>query len=104
MRSARYRHQIIVLLLAAGIGSGCTSGDSRDLVSDGRPRPAPAETYPDFSQPLDSAMAQMSDEDAARQERQLSALAQQRRTGAISPAEYRRRVDELRLLGQQANQ
>ncbi|MBX9456099.1 MAG: SHOCT domain-containing protein [Rhizobium sp.] len=104
MRSARYRLHIFVALLAAGLGGGCSSGSTRDVSTDDRVRPAPADTYPDFSQPLDSAMSQMTDEDAARQETQLSALAQQRRAGAISPAEYRRRVEELRLLGRQANE
>ena len=46
-------------------------------------------------------MTQMTDEQAVQQEAQLSALAHQRRTGRISAAEYNRRVDELRLLGQQ---
>jgi hypothetical protein len=67
-------------------------------------RPAPADKYPDFSQPLDSAMPQMTDEEAARQEAQLSALSRQRQAGTISAAEYRRRVEALRLLGQQAEQ
>ncbi|MCB1444903.1 MAG: hypothetical protein KDJ87_03630 [Rhizobiaceae bacterium] len=77
---------------------------SSDVATTDRVRPAPADEYPDFSRPLESAMPQMSDQEAAQQERQLSALARQRRSGAISEAEYRRRVRELRLLGQQASQ
>lgn len=102
MRSARCHVPLAVVaglaaLLLAGCGS--TSGD-QTLVSN-RPRPAPADKYPDFSKPLESAMTQMTDEQAAQQEQQLSSLAHQRRTGRISAAEYNRRVNELRLLGQQ---
>jgi len=86
-----------VLLLA-----GCSStSSSNDALVSSRPHPAPAEKYPDFSRPLESAMTQMTDEQAAQQEVQLSSLAHQRRTGRISAAEYNRRVEELRLLGQQ---
>jgi len=84
---------------------GCSSTTaSNEVLSTERVRPAPADKYPDFSEPLDSAMAQMTDEEAARQEAQLSALGRQRQAGTISAAEYRRRVEALRLLGQQAEQ
>ena len=103
MRSAR-RHIpfAVAVSLAAALLAGCSSTSSRDdaLVSNS-PRPAPAEKYPDFSKPLESAMTQMTDEQAAQQQAQLSSLAHQRRTGRISTAEYNRRVEELRLLGQQ---
>lgn len=107
MRSARHRLCTLSVLLpvvAAALG-GCssTSSSSETLATD-RVRPASADKYPDFSQPLDSAMAQMSDEEAARQEAQLSALARQRQAGTISAAEYRRRVEALRLLGRQTEQ
>ena len=85
--------------------AGCSSTTtSNEVLTTERVRPAPADKYPDFSQPLDSAMAQMTDEEAARQEAQLSALARQRQAGNISAAEYRRRVEALRLLGQKAEQ
>lgn len=103
MRSVRHSLRLASVLSLIGLlAGGCSAtGGPNDHVDAG-PRPAAAEKYPDFSQPLDSAMAQMSDEEAARQEAQLSALARQRRAGAISEAEYRRRVEALRLLGQQA--
>lgn len=104
MRSAHHRLCLVALLLpmAAAVVSGCSSTSaSSDLLTTERVRPATADKYPDFSQPLDSAMAQMTDDEAARQEAQLSALARQRQTGKISAAEYQRRVDALRLLGQQ---
>lgn len=104
MRSAGHRLRLLVLMLPAAVAlaGGCSSkSTSSDVSTTDRVRPAPAEKYPDFSQPLDSAMAQMTDEEAARQEAQLSALARQRQAGTISAAEYRRRVEALRLLGQQ---
>ena len=107
MRSARHRLRLIAVLLpmVAAVVSSCSSiSKSDETPIANRVRPAPADKYPDFSQPLDSAMAQMSDEEAARQQAQLSALARQRQAGTISSAEYRRRVEALRLLGQQAQQ
>lgn len=92
-------------LSAALLLAGCSSTSASDdvLVADA-PRPGPAEKYPDFSRPLESAMPQMTDEQAAQQEAQLGALARQRQAGKISAAEYQRQVQELRLLGQQTAQ
>ena len=107
MRSAlcRLRLPFVILPVAAALLGGCSStSTSSEALTPGRVRPASADKYPDFSQPLDSAMAQMTDEEAARQQAQLSALARQRQAGTISAAEYRRRVEALRLLGQQAEQ
>ena len=104
MRSAACRFHSVAAVLALTIlsGTGCSStSTSGDVLAADRPHPAHADKYPDFSQPLDSAMAQMSDEEAARMEGQLSMLARQRQAGRISDAEYRRRVAELRRLGQQ---
>jgi hypothetical protein len=91
-------------LLAASMAGCSSTSTSSEVLTTERVRPAPADKYPDFSQPLDSAMPQMTDEEAARQEAQLSALSRQRQAGTISAAEYRRRVEALRLLGQQAEQ
>lgn len=103
MRSTRLC--LLLLPAAAAMLTGCSSAStSSEVLTSERVRPAAADKYPDFSQPLDSAMAQMSDEEAARQEAQLSALARQRQAGTISAAEYRRRVEALRLLGRQAEQ
>lgn len=107
MRSTR--HPLLVaaaaLAVAATLSGGCRSTTtSGEVLATDRIRPASAEKYPDFSQPLDSAMAQMSDEEATQQEERLSVLARKRQAGAISSAEYRRRVEELRQLGQQAEQ
>jgi hypothetical protein len=67
------------------------------LLSGDEPVPKDAK-YPDFSRPLTSAMDQMTDEDARKQQAQLAALGARRRSGAISQAEYWRRVNEMRKL------
>lgn len=100
MRSAALRptHFACALMLTL-LASGCSSTrSSSDELAANRPRPAPAEKYPDFSRPLESAMVQMSDEEAARQQAQLSVLARQRQSGRITEAEYKRKVAELRAL------
>ena len=107
MRSARHICYFTVALFsfaAVMLGSCSSTSTTDDVLATGRVRPPPAEKYPDFSKPLESAMAQMSDDEASRQEAQLSVLARQRQAGRISAAEYRRRVAELRLLGQQTEQ
>jgi hypothetical protein len=77
------------------VGSGCASKVSEEA----RAVPVDPGPYPDFSRPLNSAMEQMTNEDAKTMETQLTALAGRRRAGAISEAEYLRRVEELRALG-----
>ena len=79
-----------LFILVLGL-SACSATRSPD---DG-PR---SDVYPDFSKPLTSAMPQLSDEDAARQSAQLTALANRRKAGTISEAEYLRRVKEMRAL------
>lgn len=54
--------------------------------------------YPSFSAPLKAANRQMSDEEAAGLQGQLSGLSAQRASGQISEADYQRRVEELRKL------
>ena len=69
MRSARHHSfmsAVALLTLAAMLGGCSSSSTSGEVLATERVRPAPAEKYPDFSQPLDSAMAQMTDEEAAR--------------------------------------
>jgi type IV pilus biogenesis protein CpaD/CtpE len=88
----------LIALLCLGLAA-CTSSSRTDQsMLPANQRPAQSDTYPDFSRPLDSAMEQMSDEQAAAMETRLSAVARQRRSGAISEAEYRRRVAELQAL------
>ncbi|WP_337269734.1 hypothetical protein [Oryzifoliimicrobium ureilyticus] len=54
--------------------------------------------YPSFGAPLTAANVQMNDDQAAGQQKTLTALAAQRKSGAISEAEYQRRVAAFRKL------
>lgn len=96
----------LIALAALSAGMAACSGTSRteETVQPADHRPVQSDRYPDFSKPLDSAMPQMTDEDAARMETQLSALARQRRAGTVSEAEYWRRVRELQALGRSTEQ
>lgn len=93
-------------LLAACMPEPLPSPTARRLpVSVEAPLSANAETaprkmgvYPTFSAPLKAANSQMSDEEAAGLQGQLSSLSARRASGAISEAEYQRRVEELRKL------
>jgi len=102
MRSAvhnlRLLTAVLPLVLLSAAGRSSTSTTDETLAAN-HPRPATADKYPDFSQPLDSAMPQMTDEEAAAFDEARPQPVHQRRTGAISDAEYRRRVAELRQLG-----
>ena len=87
------------LLAAIGL-SACTSSKVHDDMPAADGTSGKDDPYPDFSRPLTSAMNQMSNEEAKRMETQLTALAGQRRSGAISESEYWRRVNELRRLNE----
>jgi len=54
--------------------------------------------YPSFGAPLTAANVQMSDEQAAELQHQLTALGAKRQAGSITEAEYQRRVAEMRAL------
>ncbi|MBY5442074.1 hypothetical protein HFO93_00925 [Rhizobium leguminosarum] len=54
--------------------------------------------YPSFGAPLTAANVQMSDEQAAELQHQLTALAARRQAGTISEAEYQAKVAEMRRL------
>ncbi|SIQ79509.1 hypothetical protein SAMN05880590_107215 [Rhizobium sp. RU35A] len=58
-------------------------------------------TYPTFGQPLTAANTQIGDDEATTSQAQLSRLAAARASGAMSEAEYQRRVAELRRLAAQ---
>ncbi|PST21724.1 hypothetical protein C7U60_10575 [Mesorhizobium plurifarium] len=78
----------ICALILAGVLAGCNS--TADLA-----------TYPSVYGQKPAAMQQMTDEEALNMEGRLTALAGQRRSGAISETEYRRRLKELQLLAEQ---
>lgn len=54
--------------------------------------------YPEITGARTAATTQMSDEEAAGVSARLTALSNSRRSGAISEAEYRRRLAELQAL------
>lgn len=89
----------LLVVSAMALLSACSQSSKNEevLLSGDAPVPKDAK-YPDFSKPLTSAMDQMTDEDAKKQEAQLAALGARRRSGAISEAEYWRRVKEMRKL------
>ena len=74
------------------------SSRSDDVLMVGETPSNKNDPYPDFSKPLTSAMDQMSNEEAQSMSARLSALSARRRSGAISEAEYWRRVREMRAL------
>lgn len=75
--------------------SGCMSSD---LDSGPQPGVNATGTYPSLGKPLQSATAQMSDAEAASMGRHLEGLAKARKGGAISEAEYQRRLAALNAL------
>jgi hypothetical protein len=91
-----------VILIASALSACSSSRANEDMLArqaqNTDDNPTRSDVYPDFSKPLSSAMPQLSDEDAAKQAKQLSYLAARKRSGAISEAEYNKRVEELRAL------
>ncbi len=73
--------------------------DTQTLPRDAGPRNTG--TYPSLSAPLTAANTQMSDQEAADMQAKLSGLAHARKSGNISEAEYRRRVEEMRRLARE---
>ncbi|MDC7261959.1 SHOCT domain-containing protein [Shinella sp. HY16] len=57
-----------------------------------------ADVYPDITAIVSAETQQMSDEEAASYSARLTALSSRRRSGAISEAEYRRKLAELQAL------
>lgn len=77
--------------------SGCMSND----VASNTPTPAGMNNsgvYPYVGEKKDVATTQMSDAEAASQGARLQALADQRKKGQVSEAEYNRKVEEMRKL------
>jgi hypothetical protein len=58
-------------------------------------------TYPSVYGQKPAAMPQMTDEEALNMQGRLTALSAQRASGAISEAEYQRRLKALQLLAAQ---
>lgn len=77
--------------------SGCMSSD----VANNTPTPAGMNNsgvYPYVGERREVATTQMSDAEAASMGSKLQALADQRKAGTVSEAEYNRKVEEMRKL------
>ena len=96
---------MVALVAAVGTASvtGCSTSETVTSVQSTSNRPAPADAYPDFAKPLNAAMPQMSDDEARRQDAELSAPAARRQAGVISEADYLERVRKLRALASDAS-
>jgi hypothetical protein len=64
-------------------------------------RPTYPDGYPNFAGSLNAASVQMSNEEAAALQAQLTSLGAARKAGTISEAEYQARLVELRKLAAQ---
>ena len=87
-----------VLLMAAvpAVFASCATSTRTDsTVNAGANR---ADVYPDITAVVTAETQQMSDEEAASYSARLTALSSRRRSGAISEAEYRRKLAELQAL------
>ena len=86
-----------VLLMAAMPATvvSCASKPQDPTINAGANR---AEVYPDITALVGGETQQMSDEEAASYSARLTALSSRRRSGAISEAEYRRKLAELQAL------
>ncbi|OBZ94108.1 hypothetical protein ADU59_18100 [Pararhizobium polonicum] len=81
--------------------AGCNStavDEQPSIYSATMAKPIPADVYPVIEGKLPAATTQMSNEEAASQQAKLTALGSARSSGAISEAEYQRRLKELQLL------
>lgn len=88
--SAAFLMAALAVALAA-----CTSTETASTANAGANR---ADVYPDITAIVSAETQQMSDEEAASYSARLTALANRRRSGAISEAEYRRQLAELQAL------
>ena len=110
------RYSVICGILAITL-AGCTTPAERAAYAAKRAAPTPIvmkskdgtpvdsnstvtskNGFPDFNTPLTAANVQISDKEATDIRGQLTALGAQRQSGAISQAEYDRKVIEMRKL------
>lgn len=98
MTSSSARHGLTAALLAAVLAL-CACSQTTPAVEPAADAKVDAEGFPSVYRPLYAATTQMSSEEASAQEQSLSGLSSRRASGAISEAEYRRRVAAMRALG-----
>lgn len=93
----RHVSVVVATLVSSVLLSGCMSSD----VANNTPTPAGMNNsgvYPYVGEKREAATTQMSDAEAASQGARLQALADQRKAGKVSEAEYNRKVEEMRKL------
>ena len=93
----RHVSVVVAALVSSTLLSGCMSSD----VASNTPAPAGMNNsgvYPYVGEKREVATTQMTDAEAASQGARLQALADQRKKGQVSEAEYNRKVEEMRKL------
>ena len=97
--SARRTAAIFALSVAA---AGCTAAqpDRTPVYTSTMARPVSKDIYPNIEGKRPAAAPQLSNEEAAKTSAHLSALSSRRASGAISEAEYKRRLLELQALAE----
>ncbi|HWU61794.1 MAG TPA: hypothetical protein VN112_07205 [Ensifer sp.] len=88
---------VTAALLSSVLLSGCMSSD----IVKNTPTPAGmnnSNIYPYVGEKREVATTQMTDAEAASMGAKLQALADQRKAGKVSEAEYNRKVEEMRKL------
>lgn len=94
------RSAAVIALCAAAVGCSTAEADRTPTYTSTMARPVPTNVYPRIEGKLSAAAPQMTNEEAASASARLSALSAKRSSGAISEAEYKRRVAELQALAE----
>jgi hypothetical protein len=89
---------VVGLMLALTACSSATREEQPSIYSATMAKPISTDVYPVIEGKLPVASTQMSNDQAASQSARLTALGAARSSGKISEAEYKRRLEELRLL------
>lgn len=95
----RHVSLVVAALVSSALLTGCMSSD----ISNNTPSPtgmSNSGVYPYVGQRREVATTQMSDAEAASQGAKLQALADKRKAGQVSEAEYNRKVEEMRKLNE----
>ncbi|TCP90962.1 SHOCT domain-containing protein [Ferranicluibacter rubi] len=94
------RTAAISALCATAVGCTTPQADRTPAYTSTMARPVPTNVYPRIEGKLSAAAPQMTNEEATSVSTRLSALSARRASGAISEAEYRRRLAELNALAE----
>lgn len=94
------RTAAVSALCAAVVGCTTPEAERTPAYTSTMARPVPKDVYPRIEGKLPAAAPQMTNEEAASVSSRLSALSARRASGAISEAEYKRRLAELNALAE----